>query len=482
MSPERYSEDELVERPAVELLAELGWQTVNAYEERLGPDGTLGRDSRRDVVLGHRLLAALRVLNPDAPDAALEEAATAVARDRAAMDPTRANAEVYALLRDGYLAAWRDEEGEERSARIAFVDWRDPARNDLLAANQVWVAGDLYVRRVDLILFVNGIPLVLAEFKGANRSVRDAYQENVRDYRGAVPQLFGPNAFVIVSNGSEARVGATFAPWEQFGEWKRIDSAGTRGRVSLETAILGTCEPTRLLDLVESFVAYSERPGGLIKSVARNHQVLGVNDSLRELERIRAAGEKRLGVFWHTQGSGKSLSMLWFTQKVLRQIPGGWTFVMVTDRRELDEQLHGEFADAGAVSREAAVHAETAAHLRELLRADHRYVFTLIHKFRLREGETEMPVLSDREDVIVITDEAHRTQYDVLAQNMRSALPNAAFMGFTGTPLVAGEELTRREFGDYVSVYNFGDAIADGATVPLYYENRIPELQLVNEA
>ncbi|MEJ7568624.1 MAG: HsdR family type I site-specific deoxyribonuclease [Gaiellaceae bacterium] len=155
---------------------------------------------------------------------------------------------------------------------------------------------------------------------------------------------------------------------------------------------------------------------------------------------------------------------------------------MVTDRKELDEQLHGEFADAGAVSREAAVHAETAAHLRELLRADHRYVFTLIHKFRLREGEVEMPVLSDREDVIVITDEAHRTQYDVLAQNMRGALPNAAFMGFTGTPLVVGEELTRREFGDYVSVYNFGDAIADGATVPLYYENRIPELQLVNEA
>ncbi len=482
MSPARFSEDELVERPAVELLAELGWWTVNAYEERLGPEGTLGRDSRRDVLLGHRLLTALRTLNPDAPEAAREEAVAAISRDRAAMDPTRANREVYDLLRDGYLAAWRDEDGEEQTARIAYVDWREPARNDLLAANQVWIDGDLYRRRVDLVLFVNGIPLVLAEFKGAHRSMRAAYEENLRDYRVALPQLFVPNAFVILSNGSEARVGATFAPWGQFGEWKRIDSTGTRGRVSLDTAIRGTCEPARLLDLVESFVAYSERPGGLVKSVARNHQVLGVNDSLAELERIRTSGEKRLGVFWHTQGAGKSLSMLWFTQKVLRRMPGGWTFVMVTDRKELDEQLHGEFVDAGAVSREADVHADTAEHLRTLLSADHRYVFTLIHKFRLREGETEMPVLSDRDDVIVITDEAHRTQYDTLAQNMRVALPSAAFMGFTGTPLVAGEELTRREFGDYVSVYNFRDAIVDGATVPLFYENRIPELQLVNAA
>jgi type I site-specific restriction-modification system R (restriction) subunit len=232
-----------------------------------------------------------------------------------------ASRELYDLLRDGYLATWRDDRGEQQTVRIAYVDWRDPARNEWLAANQMWIAGDLHTRRVDLVLFVNGIPLVLAEFKEPGRSVRAAY-----------------------------------------------------------------------------------------------------------------------------------------------------------------DQLHDTFVDAGAVSREADVQADTAAHLRDLLHADHRYVFTLIHKFRLREGESEMPVLSDRSDVIVITDEAHRTQYDVLAQNMRKALPEAAFMGFTGTPLVVGEELTRREFGDYVSIYNFRDAIADGATVPLFYENRIPELQLVNEA
>ena len=275
----------------------------------------------------------------------------------------------------------------------------------------------------------------------------------------------------------------TFAPWEQFGEWKRIDAEGTRGRVELETAIRGTCEPSRLLDLVESFVAYTERPGGLVKSVARYHQYFGVNAAMEALERIRASGDKQLGVFWHTQGAGKSLSMLWFTQKVLRRVPGGWTFVMVTDRKELDEQLHDTFVDGGRGQPRGSVHAESAAHLRELLAADHRYVFTLIHKFRLREGETEMPVLSDRDDVIVITDEAHRTPVrHARAEHAEGAARRPAFMGFTGTPLVVGEELTRREFGDYVSIYNFRDAIADGATVPLFYENRIPELQLVNEA
>lgn len=486
MSPERFSEAELVERPAVELLAELGWETVNAYEESLGPGGTLGRDNRHETILVHRLRDALSFLNPRAPREAIEEAITAVARDRSVMDPIRANREIYDLLRDGYLATWRDETGVEQAERVHYLDWHDSQKNDWLAANQVWLAGDLYVRRADLVLYVNGIPLVLMEFKGANRSVRAAFDDNLRDYRATVPQLFWPNAFVVLSNGSQARIGATFAPWEHFGEWKKIDSSGTRGRVELETLIRGTCATDRLLDLVENFIAYTEAPGGLVKAVAHNHQFLGVNDAIEALLQIRSSGEKRLGVFWHTQGSGKSLSMLWFTQKVLRRLPGAWTFVLVTDRKELDDQLHGQFVDAGAVPKQADVHARNIAHLRELLAADHRYVFTLIQKFQLTKSERDagghMPVLSERDDVIVITDEAHRTQYDELALNMRAALPNAAFMGFTGTPLVVGEELTRREFGDYVSIYNFRDSIIDGATVPLYYENRIPELQLTNAA
>jgi type I restriction enzyme R subunit len=478
-----YTEAGLVERPALELLEQLGWTVVNAFRETFGRAGTLGRDSMQQVVLTHRLRDALRWLNPQVPDVIREEALDEVAKDRSAMDRVRANREVYDLVRDGYRAEWQGDRGERQYATVQYLDFRDSSNNDWLAASQVWVAGDLHRRRADTVLFVNGIPLVLVEFKDPSRSVRAAYDENLTDYRDTVSQLFVPNGFVLLSNGSEAKIGSTYSPWEFFGDWKVIDADGTRGVVALETALRGTCAHDRLLDLVENFVAYIERPGGLIKVVARNHQMLGVNAAIQNLYRVRSAGEKRLGVFWHTQGSGKSLSMLWFTQKVLRRIPGAWTFVMVTDRTELDLQLHGEFADAGAVPREASVHASSAANLRELLAADHRYVFTLIHKFRLDAvaGETTMPVLSDRSDVIVITDEAHRSQYDTLALNMRRALPNASFMGFTGTPLIIGEELTRQQFGDYVSTYNFRDAIEDGATVPLYYENRIPELQLVNE-
>ncbi len=481
--PGPYSEAGLVEEPALELLAELGWEVVNAWSETFGPAGTLGRDSMHEVVLVHRLRDAIRVLNPNIPDHIREEALQAVTKDRSVMDRVRANREVHILLRDGYRTEWVDDRGEKRFATVRFVDFLDSTKNDWLAASQVWIAGELYRRRTDVVLFVNGIPLVLAEFKEPNRPAKAAFDENVTDYRDTIPQLFVPNGFVICSNGSDAKVGSTYAPWEFFGDWKVIDADGNRGVVALETAIRGTCAHDRLLDLVENFVTFIERPGGLVKAVARNHQLLGVNAAIENLLRVRAAGEKRLGVFWHTQGSGKSLSMLWFTQKVLRRVPGAWTFVMVTDRTELDVQLHGEFADAGAISAEAQVHATSAAHLRELLAADHRYVFTLIHKFRLdaKAGETSMPVLSDRSDVIVITDEAHRSQYDTLALNMRQALPNAAFMGFTGTPLIAGEELTRQQFGDYVSIYNFRDAIEDGSTVPLYYENRIPELQLIND-
>ncbi|MHB1599161.1 MAG: HsdR family type I site-specific deoxyribonuclease [Acidimicrobiales bacterium] len=481
--PAPYSEAGLVEEPALELLAELGWEVVHAWSETFGPAGTLGRDSMHEVVLVHRLRDAIRVLNPDIPDHIREEALQAITKDRSVMDRVRANREVHTLLRNGYRTDWADDRGERRFATVRFVDFLDSAKNDWLAASQMWIAGDLYRRRTDVVLAVNGIPLVLAEFKEPNRPAKAAYDENITDYRDTIPTLFVPNGFVICSNGSDAKVGSTYASWEFFGDWKVIDSEGNRGVVALESTIRGTCAHDRLLDLVENFTTFIERPGGLVKVVARNHQFLGVNAAIEHLQRVRAAGEKRLGVFWHTQGSGKSLSMLWFTQKVLRRVPGAWTFVMVTDRTELDLQLHGEFADAGAITPEAQVHATSAANLRELLAADHRYVFTLIHKFRLdtNAGETSMPVLSERSDVIVITDEAHRSQYDTLALNMRRALPNAAFMGFTGTPLIAGEELTRQQFGDYVSIYNFRAAIEDGSTVPLYYENRIPELQLINE-
>ncbi|MBD7957479.1 type I restriction endonuclease subunit R [Microbacterium sp. Sa4CUA7] len=474
-----------VEKPSMELLEHLGWTPVDGFHEVLGPEGTLGRDSQHDVVLTHRLRSAMRKLNSEhVPDAAINEAIEALTKDRTVMDRVRANREVHELLRNGYQAEWTDDNGEKQIETLRFLDLGAPANNDLLAVQQMWVKGNLHSRRLDVALFVNGVPLVVMEFKEPNESVKSAYDNNLTDYRDTIPQLFIPNCFVLLSNGSQAKVGSTYSPWEFFNDWLVIDAHGTRGAVALETALRGTCDPAVLLDLLENFVAYMERPGGLIKVLARSHQYLGVNAAIDNLHRARGAQNKRLGVFWHTQGSGKSLSMLWFTQKVLRQVPGNWTFVMVTDRTELDTQLHGEFADAGAISPEARVHAQSVAHLRELLAADHRYVFTLIQKFQPSKalGERQIPVLSDRSDIIVITDEAHRSQYDTLALNMRAALPNASMMGFTGTPLIAGEEqATREQFGDYVSVYNFRDAIEDGATVPLYYENRIPELQLVNE-
>jgi type I restriction enzyme R subunit len=479
VNPSAVTEDELVERPAMELLERLGWTGINAYEETMGPSGTLGRGSQGELVLRPRLAEALRKLNPEAPEAALDLAAEQLVKKRSTMNPVRANREVYNLLRDGASVAVEGDD-EQKTLSVRFVDWTSTEANDWLAVSQLWIQGEMYKRRADIVLFVNGIPLVLMELKVSHKNVRDAYDKNLTDYRDTIGDLFRFNAFVLLSNGSDTRVGSTYAPWGHFAEWKRINSEGEEGVVSLETALRGTCEPARLLDLVENFVAYTEMPGGLVKPLAKNHQFLGVNSALEALDELDQR-EGRLGVFWHTQGAGKSLSMLWLTQKVLRKKPGNWTFVLVTDRRELDEQLHHTFADSGAITSGQAVHAETSAHLRQLLGSDHRYVFTLIHKFIPPEQGAPMPELSDRSDIVVITDEAHRSQYDTLAANMRLALPNAAFLGFTGTPLIAGEEEeTRRVFGDYVSIYNFRDSISDGATVPLYYENRIPELQLTN--
>ena len=357
---------------------------------------------------------------------------------------------------------------------MRVIDWDEPANNDFLLCSQFRLTGEMHTRRADLVGFVNGLSLVLIELKAVHRRLQTAYNDNLRDYKDAVPHLFWANALIIISNGSESRVGSITAEWEHFAEWKKVGSESEEGCVSLETMLRGVCAPARLLDLMENFTLFQDVAGGTIKLMAKNHQYLGVNNAIVALR----CGRK-LGVFWHTQGSGKSVSMMFFTQKVLRKVPGNWTFVIVTDRRELDGQIYKHFIASGVVT-EGRAHADSSQHLRQLLGEDHRYVFTLIHKFRTAAGESH-PVLSERSDIIVITDEAHRSQYDTLALNMRTALPNAAFMAFTGTPLIEGEEKTRQVFGDYVSVYNFQQSVADGATVPLYYENRIPELQLTND-
>ncbi|WP_354114282.1 type I restriction endonuclease subunit R [Bradyrhizobium sp. RT3a] len=471
------SEDKLVEKPGVDLLVELGWTHADLFNEVAGPGNLTGRLSFRELVLPLRLRAALRKLNPSLPDEALLLAEQTLTVDRSAMLPIVANREVYGLLRDGVAVQVRRPDGSLEDERVALVHWTDAHANDFFLASQIWIETSLYKRRPDALGFVNGIPLLLIEWKDITQPVQEAYEANLRDYRDTIPSLFDFNGFAVLSNGLEALMGASHAPFESFAPWKRLEEDGPES-VALETMLRATCEPARFLDLIESFLLFEDARGGLRKVVAKYHQVLGVNRAIEAVEQINN-NRGRLGVFWHTQGSGKSLSMVMFAEKVLRRLGGNWTFVIITDRQELDEQIAGTFAAVGALTKLIKdCQAQSRVHLRELLAGQERYVFTLIHKFSTADREP-MPILSDRDDIIVITDEAHRSQYDQLAANMRRALPNAAFIGFTGTPLIAGqEERTREVFGDYVSVYNFAQSIADGATVPLYYEARKPELQL----
>ena len=472
-----YTEDQLVEQPAIGLFADLGWQTVSAMEETLGATGTLGRETKGEVVLATRLRSALVRLNPALPAEAINNAIDEITRDRSAMLLEAANREVYRLLKEGIVVSVPDHaHGGQKTERLRVVDWDTPENNDFLLVSQFSVTGALYTCRPDLVGFINGLPWVVIELKKPGVSARAAFDENLTHYKQQIPNLFWFNALMIASNGTDSRLGSLTADWGRWVEWKRIAREDEPRRVSLEVMLRGTCDPTRLLDLVENFTLFSEHKAGLVKIIAQNHQFLGVNNAIASMLEARKLGHGRGGVFWQTQGSGKSFSMVFYAQKVLRKLVGNWTFVVVTDRTELDEQIAKTFKAVGAVSDAEGdeCHAASGAHLRELLRGNHRYVFTLVHKFQTPE------LLCDRSDVIVLTDEAHRSQYDTLALNMRSALPKAMFMAFTGTPLIAGEERTKEVFGDYVSIYDFQQSIEDGATVPLFYENRTPELQLVN--
>ena len=475
-----YSEDQLIEQPAISILENIGWHTQNCLNEFQSYYQINNRQSKSEVVLTDRLKEAIQRLNPDTPPDAINQAIDILTQSRAVMNPVEANREIYFLLKDGVKVKVTDPiTQEEADITLQVIDWENPENNDYYTASQFSITGEMYTRRPDLICFVNGIPLILMEFKRIDENLYDAYNDNLRDYKDTIPHLFWYNAFIILSNGSETRFGSFTANWEYFAEWKRIEDESENQRVSMDKFLNAICKPKRLLDIIENFTLFMEVQGGTIKLISKNHQYLGVNNAINALNHIES-NHGKLGVFWHTQGSGKSISMLFFAQKVLRKKTGRWTFVVVTDRQELDNQIYKTFASTSGVLTQQEVHAEDIKHLRQLLNEDHRYVFTLIHKFQTQDN-TPHPILSDRSDIIVITDEAHRSQYDTLAMNMRTALPNAAFIAFTGTPLIAGEERTREVFGEYVSVYDFKQSVADGATVPLYYENRVPKLQLTNQ-
>ena len=477
-----YSEDQLIEQPAIALLKEIGWHTQDCSNEfEYDIEIQIGRESKSEVVLTDRLRVALAKLNSNAPRDAINAAIEELTQSRAVMNPVEANREIYNLLKDGVQVTITDPITQDETVSVLdVIDWENPKNNDFFAASQFWITGEMHTRRPDLIGFVNGIPLVLMEFKRIDVNLYAAYNDNLRDYKDTIPHLFWYNALIIVSNGSESRVGSFTADWEHFTEWKRIESEDEEQNTSLEILLRGVCQPDRLMDIIENFTLFMEVQGDTIKLISKNHQYLRVNNAITALQEIKSNAGK-LGVFWHTQGSGKSISMIFFAQKVLRKIQGHWTFVVITDRRELDNQTYKTFASASRVLTQQKTQADNIVHLRQLLSEDRRYIFTLIHKFQTTDNAPH-PVLSDRSDIIVITDEAHRSQYDILALNMRTALPNAAFIAFTGTPLIDDvEEKTRDVFGDYVSIYDFKQSVEDNATVPLYYENRVPKLQLTND-
>jgi type I restriction enzyme, R subunit len=472
-----YSEDELVEQSAIKEYLALGYSHQNCFDEVFGPKGTLCRETKSEVLILPRLRDAILRLNPGIKEEAVKKAIDELSADRSRLSLVKANEEIYKLLKEGVKVKLSRKKDVSDDYTVRLIDYANPKNNDFFLASQFWISGEIYNRRADLIGFVNGIPLLFMELKATHKRLEDAYNDNLTDYKDTIPQIFHYNAFIVLSNGRESKTGTITSGFEHFNEWKKISNEKEKGVVSLDTIIMGTCDPNRFLDLLENFLIYTTIDAVPVKILAKNHQFLGVNNAVESFTRIKE-NQGKLGVFWHTQGAGKSYSMIFFAQKILRKFPGNYTFLVVTDRDDLDTQIYDNFQFAGVVT-EKRVQAESGKHLKQLLGEDHRLIFTLIQKFRTDKYQT-YPKLSDRDDIIVIADEAHRTQYDTFAQNMHDALPNAAFIGFTGTPLMMGEEKTRETFGDYVSIYNFKESVDDHATVPLYYENRIPEVQLKN--
>ncbi|SFD85789.1 type I restriction endonuclease subunit R [Nitrosomonas sp. Nm166] len=483
--PNFISEDQ-IERALVQKLQHLhGFDVLDCYTENAEDlnDGS-NRSSKRDVILADRVRAAARRLNPKIPHTAIESALEKLSDRRQAMTLIAANREIYGLLRDGIPVEFDDDTGQRQQQRIYLLDFNAPENNRYLAVTQLWVKGERGFRRPDVLLYVNGIPLVFIELKNSNVKLRNAFDDNLTAYKAEIPQLFLTNVFCVLSNAIETKVGSITAQWEHFFNWLRADdekekidrTAIQEQGTSLEGVLAGLLPRQRLLDYVENFVLYYKDSS---KIIAQNHQFIGVNRAYGVfLKRGKLDG--KLGVFWHTQGSGKSFSMIFYARKIFRKQTGNFTFVVVTDRDDLDGQIYRNFLHTGTVGKAEAAQPKNGEEMRKFLGQNKRVVFTLIQKFRWPQGQ-EYPELSARDDIIVIVDEAHRTQYKSLAENMRKGLPKAQYLAFTGTPLLGRERKTNAWFGGYVSEYNFQQSMDDGATVPLFYQKRVPEVLIQNE-
>ncbi len=467
----KMTEDMLVQQTTADYLHDkLDWDVVYAYnEETFGLYGTLGRKNDSEVVLTRYLKAALVKFNLDLPQQAYQDAVRQIVEYPATQSVLQINQDKYGLLKDGVLVQFRDEKGDLIKKRLKVFDFDNPENNHFFAVRELWIKGTLYRRRADIMGYVNGIPLLFIELKNVHKDIRAAYEKNLSDYKDTVPHLFHHNAIIVLANGVDAKIGSLSSIYKHFHEWKRLDEAEP-GVVDMETLLKGICDKRNFLDIFENFILFDDSTGKLMKILAQNQQFLGVNRAINSV-RERKERQGKLGVFWHTQGAGKSYSIAFFTRKIHRKLGGNFTFLVCTDRDDLDNQIYKTFAGCRLVDNDKdPCRAENGENLQQMLGEHKAYIFTLIQKFN-KKIDSDNPY-SRRDDIIVITDEAHRTQYGLLARNMREALPDASFIGFTGTPLFKDDEITRRIFGDYISTYDFQRAVEDGATVPLYYDAR----------
>jgi len=444
-------------------------------------DGT-GRSAKTECILPCVLEDSLRRINPDIPSEKLTSVINDLTADFSDSDLVSKNYELYSKIRN-YVKIPVLKNGKEDFAFVKLIDFDNPENNTFTAVSQMWIKGRYNWRRPDIIVFVNGLPLVFIELKNGIVKVEEAYRKNLKSYIKDIPNLFAFNQICVLSNGFETRLGAFNATFDYFFEWlkqkegERIDrKAINENGVSAEYFVDGLMHKETLIDYIENFILFENKS---IKIIAKNHQFLGVNNLMKSVEN-RKELKGKLGVFWHTQGSGKSYSMVMFARKVRRKVEGNFTFLVITDRDDLDTQIYKNFMRTEVIGNKEECQPKNGAQLREFLQTNKSFVFTLIHKFRYDKTK-KYPVLTERDDVIVMVDEAHRTQYKDLAENMRTALPNANFIAFTGTPLLGSKRLTNQWFGDYVSEYNFAQSVEDGSTVPLFYSRRVPEVGLQND-
>lgn len=487
--------EDKIEQGMLDTLAQLGWEIMNG--PTIGPDGTMEREYS-DVVLNRRLEIALLRLNPELALERREEVIRRIVR-ASSTELLATNRDFHTLLTDGVNVEYRHDDGSVRTANVRLFDFENPSNNDFVAVNQLTVIQDNINRRPDVVLFVNGLPLVVIELKNAADSKANltAAYNQIQTYKQQISGLFRFSELCVISDGLDARVGTLTAPMERFMAWKTID--GEReldGVPELETLTRGMFDKARLLDIVRNFIIF-ERDGKdeakFIKKVAAYHQYWAVNKALaRTIAASRPDGDHRAGVVWHTQGSGKSLSMMFYTCKmIVEPALGNPTIVVITDRNDLDGQLFDTFAACKELLRQTPVRAESRENLRELLKREAGgVIFTTIQKFFPEDGGDTFPTLSERTNIIVMADEAHRSQYGLKAhirgsdaqmvygnaKYMRDALPNASYIGFTGTPIEFEDKSTPAVFGDYIDIYDVQRAVEDHATVPIYYESRLIDL------